>query len=246
MVTLGDNAYDNGTLTEFTSWYDPTWGAFKSRTKPSAGNREYNTSGAAGYFGYFGAAAGDSTKGYYSYDLGAWHIVALNSNSNCSSISCAGGSDQETWLRADLAQHTHDCILAYWHHPLYSSSQTDSEGDIVQDGAVRPLFKALYDYHADIVLNGHQHNYERFAQQDSTGNAGPNGIREFVVGTGGRSHKAFPSAARAPNSEASDDQTFGVLELTLASSSYSWQFIPVAGETFIDQSSGPVRCHNRP
>ncbi|TML36992.1 MAG: hypothetical protein E6G29_02885 [Actinobacteria bacterium] len=246
VVTLGDNTYENGTLTEFNSWYDPTWGAFKSRTKPSAGNREYNTSGAAGYFGYFGAAAGDSTKGYYSYDLGAWHIVALNSNSNCSSISCAGGSDQETWLRADLAQHTHDCILAYWHHPLYSSSQTDSEGDIVQDGAVRPLFKALYDYHADIVLNGHQHNYERFAQQDSTGNAGPNGIREFVVGTGGRSHKAFPSAARAPNSEAGDDQTFGVLELTLASSSYSWQFIPVAGETFIDQSSGPVRCHNRP
>jgi CARDB/Calcineurin-like phosphoesterase len=242
VVTLGDNAYDNGTLTEFSSWYDPTWGAFKSRTKPSAGNREDNTTGAAGYFGYFGAAAGDSTKGYYSYDLGSWHIVALNSNSNCSTISCAAGSDQETWLRTDLAQHAHDCILAYWHHPLYSSSQTDSEGDIVQDSAVRPLFKALYDYHADIVLNGHQHNYERFAQQDSAGNADSNGIREFVVGTGGRSHKPFPSAARAANSELSDDADFGILDLTLGSGSYSWQFVPTGDGPALDSGSGT--CHN--
>ena len=239
VATLGDNVYENGTASEFSQWYAPFWGTFKSRTMPAPGNREYNTSGATGYFGYFGTAAGDPSKGYYSYDRGSWHIIVLNSSSDCpsSGIACTSTSAQGQWLAADLAAHSNTCTLAYWHHPLVSSSTSG-----FTDTAVRPLFQALYNGGADIVLNGHQHNYERFAPQKYDGTAdSAHGIREFVVGTGGRSYKSFTAGATASNSEVRDDDTFGILDLTLKPGGYDWKFVPVAGGSFTDSGSGT--CH---
>ncbi len=234
VFTLGDNAYDSGTATEFANCYDPTWGRHKTRTRPSAGNHEYNTSGASGYFNYFGAAAGDPSQGYYSYNLGAWHIVALNSN--CSKVGgCNAGSSQEQWLRADLAANPAVCTMAYWHHPRFSS------GRYSDNSAMKPFWQALYDYGADVVLSGHDHNYQRYTPQDPNGAADPDkGLREFVVGTGGRSLYLFPGAPPA-NMEVRDDKTYGVLKLTLHPTSYTWQFVPVAGATFTDTRS--ATCH---
>jgi len=230
VVTLGDNVYENGTSTEFTNCYDPTWGRHKARTMPSAGNHDYNTTNATGYYGYFGAAAGDPTKGYYSYDLGSWHIVVINSN--CSAIGgCGAGSAQEQWLRADLAANPRTCTLAYWHHPRFSSSSVHGNHAFMQ-----PIWQALHDHSADIVLSGHDHNYERFAPQAPAGNADPRGIREFVVGTGGRS--LYPIVSPIANSEVNDDDTYGVLKLTLHPAGYDWQFIPVTGSTFTDSGTG--------
>jgi hypothetical protein len=156
VVTLGDNVYADGTPSEFANCYDPSWGRHKGRTKPAVGNHEYHTPGAAGYFGYFGPAAGDPSKGYYSYNLGAWHIVVLNSN--CTYVGgCHAGSPQERWLRADLAAHPTTCTLAYWHHSRFSSGYQGSTA------AVQSLWQALYAFGADIVLAGHDHSYERFA-----------------------------------------------------------------------------------
>ena len=159
VFTTGDNAYPSGTMSEFLDCYDPSWGRHKARTYPSSGNHDYGTQGAAGYYAYFGSVAGDPDKGYYSYDLGSWHIVVLNSN-----IQEGAGSDQEQWLRADLAAHPVACTLAYWHHPRFSSG--DVHGS---DGKMQSLWQALYDFGADVVLNGHEHNYERFALQDPRG-----------------------------------------------------------------------------
>jgi hypothetical protein len=235
VLTLGDNAYDSGAAAEFASCYDPSWGAEKARTRPSPGNHEYVTPGAAGYFAYFGASAGDPAQGYYSFDLGAWHLIALNSN--CGAIGgCDAGSPEETWLRADLVAHRSACTLAYWHHPRYSSGP---HGD---DARTQALWQALLDAGADVVLNGHDHTYERFALQDAGANADGNGIREFVVGTGGRSH--YRIAATQPNSETHDTDTYGVLKLTLHAGSYDWQFVPVAGGTFTD--AGTTVCHHAP
>jgi hypothetical protein len=183
---------------------------------------------AAGYFDYFGELAGTPGEGYYSYDLGDWHIIALNSI-----IQVSAGSPQEQWLRSDLAAHPAVCTLAYWHYPLFSSG-------IVHGGdpSMRPLWQALYDYGADVVLTGHEHNYERFAPQDPQGNADPvRGIREFVVGSGGRSHYGF--GAPVPNSEARNGDTYGLLKLTLHLTSYSWEFIPEPGKTFTDSGNAP-------
>src|SRR5688500_7706309 len=227
IFTVGDNAYPDGTLTQFNNCYAPTWGRHKSRTKPSPGNHDYHVSGAAGYFDYFGAAAGDRSKGYYSYNLGAWHIISLNSE-----ISQSAGSAQEQWLRADLAANPKICTLAYWHKPRFSSGQ---HGNIAGSQA---LWQALYDYGADVVLNGHDHTYERFAPQNPNGQADPKGIREFIVGTGGAGLYPFPDIQ--PNSQVRNNTTYGVLKLTLHSSSYDWQFIPVAGQTFTD--SGTANC----
>jgi hypothetical protein len=234
VITLGDNAYESGTATEFTNCYDPTWGRSKARTRPAVGNHEYGTAGAAGYYGYFGAAAGDPKKGYYSYDLGAWHIIAINSN--CSQVGgCQTGSAQEQWLRSDLAAHPTACTLAYWHHPRFSSGEHGSTS------SMQPIWQTLYDAGADVVLNGHDHDYERFAPQDPAGNAdSARGIREFVVGTGGKSHYAISTPIT--NSEVRNSDTFGVLKLTLHATSYDWQFIPEAGRTFTDSGSG-VACH---
>jgi hypothetical protein len=229
VFTLGDNVYSSGTPTEFSTCYDPTWGRHKSRTYPSPGNHDYNTSGASGYFGYFGAAAGPSGRGYYSFDLGSWHIISLNSE-----VSMSAGSAQEQWLRADLAASTKQCTLAYWHKPRFSSGT--SHGSLVD---AQPLWQALYDYGAEIVMSGHDHEYERFAPQTPSGAPdAAKGIREFVVGTGGRNHDAVGTPIQ--NSEVSNDNTFGVLKLTLGSGTYSWQFVP-AGGSFTDSGSGT--CH---
>ena len=229
VFTTGDNVYDSGTTSEFADCYDPSWGRHKSRTRPAAGNHEYATAGASPYFAYFGASAGDPGKGYYSYNLGAWHLVVLNSN--CGSVGgCGAGSPQEQWLRQDLAANPAVCTAALWHHPLFSS------GEHGGNTSVRPLWQALYDYRADVVLNGHDHTYERFAPQNPTGSLDlARGIREFVVGTGGKSH--YPISSSKPNSEVSNDDTFGVLKLSLHPTGYDWQFIPEAGKSFTDAGS---------
>jgi hypothetical protein len=232
VAALGDEQYESGASLEFAGAFQLSWGAFKPLIRPVVGNHEYLTPGAAGYFGYFGAAAGEAGKGYYSYDLGAWHLIALNSN--CEFVSCAAGSAQEGWLRADLASHLSNCTLAYWHHPLFSSGQTRGEPDNL---ATRPLWQALYDHRADIVLAGHDHSYERFAPQDANGQFDPNGIREFIVGTGGYSHSSIPTVT--PNSEVRNAGSFGVLLLTLNPNSYEWRFVPENGTGFTDQGSGP-------
>jgi hypothetical protein len=230
VYTLGDHAYDSGTTTEFNTYYGPTWGRHKARTKPSAGNHDYNTAGATGYFGYFGAAAGDPVKGYYSYDLGNWHIVVINSN-----IARSAGSAQEQWLRADLAASTKPCTLAYWHHPRFTSGANHAS-----DTSMGPVWQALYDYNADVVLSGHNHQYERFAPQNPSGRLDTaRGIREFVAGMGGANHYNFGTIQA--NSEVRNGDTFGVLKLTLHSNSYDWRFVPEAGKTFTDSGTGT--CH---
>jgi hypothetical protein len=233
VFTLGDNAYPSGTPEEFAKCYEPTWGRHKARTRPAVGNHDYGVRGASGYFDYFGAAAGDRDKGYYSYDLGRWHVVVINSNCRQAG-GCRTGSPQENWLRADLASHGTPCAVAMWHHPRFSSSS--EHGD---DPTMRDIWKTLQDKGVDLVLAGHDHDYERFGPQDADGKGDENGIRSIVVGTGGRSHYLFGRIQ--PNSVIRNDETFGVLKLTLHPDSYDWQFIPVAGSTFTD--SGTANCH---
>jgi hypothetical protein len=234
VLTLGDNVYEDGTLQEFADCYGPSWGRYKDRTKPSPGNHDYHTEGAEGYFGYFGEAAGEPGKGYYSYNLGAWHLVALNSN--CEFVGgCGTGSAQVRWLKNDLTYNRQKCTLAYFHHPLFTSGK-------YRPGIpeVKSLWEALYAAGADVVLNGHDHNYQRFAPQDPEGQADPErGIREFVVGTGGKSHYAI--SLPIANTQVYNDHTYGVLKLTLRPKSYDWRFIPVEGAQFTD--SGSARCH---
>jgi len=230
VFTAGDNVYDSGTLSEFNTYYEPTWGRHKARTKPAPGNHDYNTSGATGYYSYFGAAAGPSGRGYYSYDLGNWHVVSLNSQ-----VSMSAGSAQEQWLRADLAASSKPCTVAYWHKPLFTSGANHAP-----ETATRPLFQALYDFNADVVIAGHNHQYERFAPQNPTGGLDDAlGIREFVAGMGGASHYSFGTIQ--PNSQARNSDTYGVLKLTLHANSYDWQFVPEAGKTYTD--SGTTTCH---
>jgi acid phosphatase type 7 len=230
VFTLGDNVYPNGTAAEFANCYGPSWGTFKDRTRPSVGNHDYNTAGATGYFGYFGARAGDPSKGYYSYNRGSWHIVVLNSA--CPRVSCAAGSTQERWLKANLAATPSKCTLAYWHHPRFSSSTNNS--------SVAPFWRDLYEAGAEVVLSGHAHSYERFAPQRPDGTLDPErGIREFVVGTGGVALGSFNTVK--PNSQERNASTHGVLKLTLHAGSYEWNFVPVAGKTFTD--SGTKACH---
>ena len=231
IAALGDLAYESGTAAEFANCYGPTWGVYKARTRPATGNHEYETVGAAGYFGYWGPAAGNA-GGYYSYGLGNWHVVVLNSN--CGFVACSAGSAQEAWLRADLAAHPAKCTLAYWHHPLFSSTPGTA------NPAVRPLWQALYDAGADVVVVGHAHNYQRFAPQSPSGAADPvRGIREFVVGTGGKARHLV--GAPIPNQQVANDATFGVLRLSMLGNGYRWRFVPVAGGVFRD--AGSATCH---
>ena len=234
VFTLGDNAYPDGSARQFAECYEPTWGRHKDRTRPAAGNHDYETENAAAYFDYFGEAAGDPETGYYSYDLGAWHVVVLNSN--CDEIGgCDAGSDQERWLRDDLAAHPAACTVAYWHHPRFSSGK--NHGD---EPEVAPLWDALYDAGADVILAGHDHLYERFAPQDADGDADPaRGIRSFVVGTGGKDRYRLEEPR--PNSEVRDDDTHGVLVVMLHPTGYDWSFRPIAGQTFHDE--GTAACH---
>ncbi len=230
----GDLAYENGSDGDFAKTYNATWGRAKGRTIPVVGNHEYDILLGAGYYSYWGPTAGNFGSGYYSLDLGAWHVVVLNSN--CSMVGCGAGGAQETWLRNDLATHTQACTLALWHEPLYTSSTV-----VIRNTAVQPLLQDLYNANADLIVNGHAHNYERFAPQDASGNLDlAKGIIEIIAGTGGDSLFPF-SAAKAPNSVAGNDSTFGVLKLTLHPTSFDWQFIPIAGQTFTD--SGTQACH---
>ncbi len=230
----GDLAYENGSDGDFAKTYNATWGRAKGRTIPVVGNHEYDILLGAGYYSYWGPTAGNFGSGYYSLDLGAWHVVVLNSN--CSMVGCGAGGAQETWLRNDLATHTQACTLALWHEPFYTSSTV-----ITRDTAVQPLLQDLYNANADLIVNGHAHNYERFAPQDASGNLDlAKGIIEIIAGTGGDSLFPF-NAARAPNSVIGNDSTFGVLKLTLQPTSFYWQFIPIAGQTFTD--SGTQACH---
>jgi hypothetical protein len=232
VFTAGDNAYQEGSLYQFKNCYGPTWGRFKARTKPTVGNHEYRTPGAAGYFNYFGAAAGQPGKGYYSYNRGAWHIIALNSMCAYVQGGCDPGSPMLTWLKNDLAAHPTRCTLAYFHKPLFSSGY--SRGNPV----VKPLWNALYSAHADVVVSGHDHVYERFARQTPSGALDEKGIREFVVGTGGAELGGFNHTAR--HSQVRNANTYGVLKLRLESGGYSWKFVHVAGKTFTD--SGTTSC----
>jgi hypothetical protein len=233
VLALGDSQYEDGSIQEFRAYFHPTWGRVKRLIRPAVGNHEYGTRGAGGYFRYFRHRAGPRDKGYYSFDLGAWHLVALNSN--CGEVSCAAGSEQGRWLRADLAANDSTCTLAYWHHPRWSSGTTHGNND-----DVAPFVGALHESGADLILVGHEHNYERFAPQDPDGELdNTNGIREFVVGTGGKAHHAFGSPE--PNSEVRNAATYGVLILTLHPDSYDWEFVPEGGESFTD--SGTADCH---
>jgi hypothetical protein len=243
VLALGDLAYEDGSKADFDNCYAPTWGRFKDRTKPTLGNHEYVQKGAAPYFEYFGPGAVDP-RGYYSFDIGPWHLIALNSN--CSDVGgCSKGSPMEQWLREDLAAHRASCILAFWHHPRFytPSKQPTTRKLEATDKKMAAFWVALIEAGADVVLNGHRHMYERFARQDNEGNANPNGIRQFVVGTGGGPHDRFAGAV-APNSEMRKAETWGVLQVTLRADSYDWRFVPVAGDTFTD--SGTDACTPAP
>jgi acid phosphatase type 7 len=245
VAALGDVQYYCGGAAAFTASYDLSWGRFRTRTRPAVGNHEYipsNPTGpatdcdptglAAGYFGYFGALAGAPNQGYYSYDLGTWHIIVLNSN--CPQAGgCAPGTPQHTWLQADLAAHPVACTIAYWHIPLWSSG-----GRAAQNTA--SLMQRLYAGGVDVVLTGHDHIYERFAPQNASGGLDlSKGIRAFVVGTGGSNHTTIPSVAA--NSEVRNTDTFGVLRLTLHPGGYDWRFVPEPGKIFTD--TGTSACH---
>jgi hypothetical protein len=232
VLALGDIQYEDGTLAKLTASYDPSWGRMKAITRPVPGNHDYETDGAEGYFRYFGASAGEPAKGYYSFDLGGWHLIALNSN--CGAVGgCSAGSPQERWLRADLAASAATCTLAYWHHPRFSSGRNGS------DSLYAPFWQALYDANADVVLAGHDHHYERFAPQTAGGGLDlARGIRQFVVGTGGKAPRGL-SWVRL-NSEVRETASLGVLELTLGADAYEWRFRSAVG-SFTD--SGSATCH---
>jgi hypothetical protein len=217
VFTAGDNAYFQGSVQQFRECYDPSWGRHKGRTRPAPGNHEYETPGAAPYFAYFGSNAGPAGLGYYSFDAGEWHIVSLNSN-----IAMTAGSAQATWLRDDLTAHTRPCTAAIFHHPLFTGGPNGPTPD------ARDLWRVLYDAGADIVINGHDHLYQRFAPQNPQGASDSRGIREFVVGTGGA--ELYTLSRMPPNLETSTS-AFGVLKLTLRSGSYDWQFLSIDGSS---------------
>lgn len=230
VFTAGDNAYESGSTAKFTNCYQPTWGAFKARTRPVPGNHDYKTAGAAGYYQYFGAAAGAAGKGWYAYNLGTWRIYALNSN--CAAIGgCGAGSAQEAWLRADLAANPRQCVAAIWHHPRFSSGYHGN------NAAMDTIWRDLVAAGAEFVINGHDHDYERFAPMTATGATAPvNGTREFVVGTGGASLRTL--GVVQPSSEVRNTGTLGVMKFTLTDTGYAWEFVPIAGKTFTDSGSG--------
>jgi len=230
VLTLGDNTYPVGAPAEFVDCFEPTWGRFKPRIHPSPGNHDYVTNGAAGYYGYFGDAAGPERRGYYSFNLAGWHIISLNSN-----VDARPGSAQYAWLLADLAASANmPCTLAYWHHPVFSSGP-HGNGDQMVD-----VFAALHSAGVDLVLAGHDHTYERFAPQDATGKADSvRGVRSIVVGTGGAELYTFRTPR--PNSEVRDARSHGILRLILLPQRYAWEFISVDGGATRD--AGEDTCH---
>ena len=231
VFTLGDNVYPSGTADRFRNCYDPTWGRHKARTKPTLGNHDYTTNGASAYFDYFGARAGTRGRGYYSYDRGAWHIVALNSN--CDHVSCASDSAQANWLRNDLEKNASRCTLAYWHEPLYASGSGSDEP------RVRTFWNILYRHNAEVILAGHAHRYERYYEITPDGARTGKGIRQFIVGTGGEPGGKYDGPDH-PDMKKMRRKTPGVLKLNLRADSYTWKFVPTAG-SFSD--SGSDKCH---
>jgi hypothetical protein len=232
IAALGDTAYDSGTPREFSECYEPTWGRHRGRTRPAIGNHEYETNDGRGYFDYFGGAAGRPGEGWYSYDLGQWHLIALNSN--CTRVSCEAGSAQLDWLAADLAATDARCTLAYWHHPRFSSGRHGSSARL------QPIWAVLHEADADVVLVAHDHDYERFEPLGAGGDPDPqSGIREFVIGTGGAALRPFEDPVQG--SEIRESGTHGVLQLTLGDGRYGWLFIPVEGSSFTDSGAGS--CH---
>jgi len=234
VLALGDTQYNCGGAAAFQQSYDPSWGRVESVTYPVIGNHEYSTrggtgcsSGGAGYFGYFGSVAA-GPDGYYSFDIGAWHLIALNAN--CSFVACKAGSAQETWLRNDLAAHPAACTLAFWHQPRFAAGPTTVAKYL-------PFWNDLYAAHADVVLNGHKHNYQRLTKLNPSGNPDANGIREIIVGTGGMSHSL--SGALFPGTQASDGTHFGILKVTLHQTSYEWSFVSDVGAVL---DSGSEAC----
>jgi 3',5'-cyclic AMP phosphodiesterase CpdA len=231
--TLGDNTYPDGSSTWYAECYDPTWGAFKARTYPVPGNHDYyNNPNGEGYFAYFGANAGPAGRGWYRYDAGAWRVYALTSE-------CARGTRcyyrQYRWLRADLVNNPHQCVLAMWHRPRWSTNQHGGSKRMA------PLFKLLYQHGAEIVLSGHDHDYERFAPTDPTGNPDPvNGLRQWVIGTGGAPLRPFVNSP-AQATEVRDATAHGVLRLDLHPGGYDWQFLTTSGNPLTD--SGSATCH---
>ncbi|MBA3737054.1 MAG: DNRLRE domain-containing protein [Actinobacteria bacterium] len=238
VLPLGDLQYPNGSLDAFNQGYELSWGQDAAKTYPVPGNHEYNTGLAQGYFDYWtskGRPTGVAGTGYYSFDLGAWHVVALNSQ--CSAVPCAEGSLQNDFLEQDLASTTETCIVAYWHHPYFNSGAV--HGASMPSG-VKAFWVDLYAAGADVILNSHEHNYQRYAKQDPLGQATGNGIREFVVGTGGKALYTLLDVKDA-NYEVGNATDFGVLRLHLAQTSYSWEFVALSG-TVLD-SGGPVSCN---
>ena len=234
VAPVGDTAYEDGAPSEFANYYEPTWGRHKWRTRPAVGDHEYGTPGATGYFDYFGEAAGPRGRGYYSYDLNGWHVIVLNSN--CDKVAgCEAGSPQEQWLRADLAAANAGCTVAMWGDPMFTSSSVHTN-----DPSYVDFWRALYDHNVELVLNGDDHAYERFAPQRPDGRLDQaRGIRQFTVGTGGR--VLYGTGSLQPNSEVRNTETFGVLELSLSADSYTWRFVPQEGKTFTD--TGTESCH---
>jgi hypothetical protein len=239
VLALGDNAYDNATAAELATCYERAWGHFKGRTRPAMGNHEYQVDPTPS-FDYFGDAAWGFSRpnGYYSFDLGEWHIIVLNDE-----IPKSTSSPQVQWLVNDLAQNQQQCTLTVFHSPRWWS--VPAGGTLGISSSRKPIWTALYQARADVVLNGHRHHYERFALQDPDGNATPEGLRQFIVGTGGSTTGAQPTVVW-PNSQAQHggSNQFGVLKLTLHPDRYDWQFIPVGNNTFTDQ--GTTTCHNVP
>jgi acid phosphatase type 7 len=229
VLALGDNAYEAGSRAEYDQCYAPNWGRFRARTRPVPGNHEYETPGAQGYFGYFGNTAGGGDAGYYSFDVGDWHLVALNTMADVTAAS-----RQAEWLRADLARNHARCTLAFFHHPRFSSGEHGSHA------SMSALWNIMYDGGVDVALSGHDHMYERFAPQTADGSLDAvRGIRQFVVGTGGAPLYHFRHAL--PNSEVREDRTYGVLSLSLSPDHYDWRFEPT--DTSIPGDAGSDRCH---
>lgn len=223
VLLLGDDQYPSGALADYQKYFDPTWGRFGKKLKPAPGNHEYRTPAGAGYYDYFGARAGTRGEGWYSFDLGAWHFIALNTNDKCKTVPCGPDSLQLKWLREDLIAHRNRCTIAWWHHPRFSSGMAHGNFDGAQ-----AIWQTLQQFGADVVLNGHEHLYERFMPIG--------GVREFIVGTGGAESYPFRQIA-APFSELRKTGAFGVLELTLRPGGYDWKFRSVPGNDFTDEGS---------
>lgn len=226
VFVAGDLVYPYGSSTNYAQCFDPTWGRHKWRMFPAPGNHDWQVDGGAAYYGYFGLFAGPSGDGYYHWHLGAWHLLTLNSN-----IPAGPGSRQYEWVKQNLEAHQTPCMLAMWHHPVFSSGQNGNSR------VMRDIWRLMHQFGVDVVLTGHDHTYERFAPQDGDGRPDPRGIREFVVGTGG--YSLYALGRREPNSEVFENRTWGVLKLTLKSTSYDWEFVPIPGQSFRDFGSAP-------